>query len=364
MGKIILTADLHLGHGDRSDDILWAMDVVSKYAVSHNIEYIVVLGDLNHDRKHLPVDVACATHAFFQDKRATGQEWVLFPGNHDMHLKHSWNINSLEPFEEVATVIDDVKIIMFDNRRFWVLPFVYSESAYMAILKRIERQYQHQDVLLTHIGVKSATLNRCFMLQSWSVVDFTDSKFDQVYTGHFHVPQQVGDNVYYPGSLLPFKLDEGDVAHGFMVYDLESRTHEFVDIWDAGREYKPLDNYPPQFLTIADTDLNDKSEKEIKDNIIRVALTSEASQSVRESMRSRLIEMGARKISFLDLKSTESSEPQEYTGNVIPVDQLFLKWVEQDEEGSSKLDKKLLLRIDSAVRHMGDEIYSSSIGDN
>jgi DNA repair exonuclease SbcCD nuclease subunit len=232
MTKIAIIADVHLGYAGRSKDVIWALSVVRDYCRDNNIDTVIVLGDLFHDRQHLSIEILCGAYDFFKaTKIEYEQEWIAFPGNHDMFLKHSWDINSIRPLGEILTIIDDVKLLMVDDKRYWILPFIYSESAYMRILERIEKQANKEDVLLTHVGVNNAIQNVCFLLQRWSMVTFVQSKFSRVYAGHFHLQQQVSNNLWYPGSLIPFKFDEGDHPHGFFVYDQDADEHVFIDVF-------------------------------------------------------------------------------------------------------------------------------------
>lgn len=354
MPKIVFLADVHAGASNKQHDIMWALDFVRRHCLDNDIDVVVVLGDLFHDRESISIEVLCDIHSFFKKCKEDGLTWIVFPGNHDMFLKYSWDVNSLVPFSDVLTVIDSVKILDIEGSRFWVLPFIHSESAYMNVLRKIEEHYVDGDVLLTHIGVKSSTLNICFLLQDWSFVDFTDSKFDRVYTGHFHIGQQVGRNVWYPGSLIPFKFDEGDSDHGFYEYDTNTRQHKFVSIWSV-----PSKDAPPQYLTLADTLLDEKAENEISNNVIRVATSREYSPNEKEEIRLKLSSMGARKVTFLDLTKYDQHDVViEENLDTIKIDELFREFVEADKSGTKDLRTNLLLKLDIEIRQEGDDIYS------
>jgi DNA repair exonuclease SbcCD nuclease subunit len=359
MSKVIFLADVHLGVGTRLHDIIWALQVVRDYSTHHGIDTCVVLGDLFHDREQIGIDVLCEAHAFLKSAKTLGQKWIAFPGNHDMYLKRSWEYSSIAPMAEVLTIIRDVKLLMLDGKRFWILPFIYSENAYMRVVKRIQDQYQEGDVLLTHIGVRKAYKNICFLLQDWSIVDFSKTKFDQVFAGHFHTYQKVNDNLWYIGSIIPYKIDEGDVDHGFTVYDLEAREHEFVSIWDAGKEVDAPGTPPPQYHTFYDELLDEKTPEDVDNCIIRVAMTREYSQSEKDTIRERLVGMGAREVRFFDISDEAKDrdpddKPKHYT---IPASRLFLKWIKEDKKNNSGLTSSLLKRLNRDVMSEGDEIY-------
>lgn len=361
MAKIALLADIHLGIGNRQRDILWALDTVKQHCLEARVNNIIILGDLFHDRQSLDIDILCAAHDFFRDARDRGQTWVAFPGNHDMFLKHSWDINSIKPLGEVLTIIDTVKIIKLADTRFWILPFIYSESSYIKILRCIEEQHQPGDILLTHIGVCTAKLNVCFLLQHWNLVDFGDSRFRRVYSGHFHLRQEVGDNLWYVGSILPFKFDEGDSPHGFYIYDTILKDHEFIDIWQAG-EAQDRGEPAPQYKNFHDELLDDKTSTDVEGCHIRVATSREYSPNEKQDIRKRLVRMGAKRVTFTDMLLDDSNivpDLGEET-ETIKIDDLFEKWFDADTRGAKGLQRNLALRLNREVVQEGNEIYTRS----
>jgi len=358
--KIAFIADIHLGLSNRLDDIMWALKSVRDYCFNNNIETVIVLGDLFHDRSVLAIDTLCTAHDFFKyAKEYNNQEWIVFPGNHDMFLKHGWGITSLKPYSEILTIVDDVKIIKFNDRRFWVLPFIYSESVYMEVLSNIEKQHAEGDVLLTHVGVCGAALNSCFLLQNWSIVQFASSKFKQVFAGHYHVHQQVGENLWYPGSILPYKFDEGDIDHGFIVYDTISGEHEFIDILSIAPNDQAMheDIKPPRYCTIRGG-LNDNID--VSNSMVRIVAEKQYSHNEKQEIKESLISAGARNVVFIEGKDNKEQAKIKDDAESIPIHELFVKWVDIDDKGTKKLDKKLLMHLNASIVIDGDNIYSQS----
>ncbi len=356
MSKIIITADFHFGVPGRLTDILWAAKTIREYCKAANIDTVIILGDLFHDRRSIEIDVLSTVANFFEETANNyHQQWIVFPGNHDMFLRHSWDINSLTTLRKHLTVIEDIKILTIDDTRFWVIPFITYEKPFMKILRKIESQYQDGDILLTHVGVRGATLNTCFLLKDWSTITFENSKFRRVYTGHFHSKQQIGENVWYPGSPIPFKFDEGDVAHGFYVYDLVEKNHKFINIWKAGEKLLPHEVQPPQFYTITDDILDKVTSDDIKGGIVRVALQRDYTINERHEIKSRLIDLGAKAVRWMDL--TQKIEKHEVIA-ATPSRNLFETWIEMDQNGIKGLDRSILRKVNDEVVHDGDEKYS------
>ena len=346
MPKVLITADVHFGLPKKLDDILWSMKTIRAYAEKNDIEEVIVCGDIFHDRVNYNIEVLNAAYNFFNETRKMGQQWIAFPGNHDMPLRNSWDVNTLKPLNQVLTVIDDIKLMKIHGQRFWIIPFVHYESVYMKILKSIEEQYEDGDVLLTHVGVNNATLNECFLIKHWSIVEFTESKFDRVFTGHFHCHQNVGEraNVWYPGSPIPFRFDEGMVPHGFIEYDLETRDVKFVDIFSLNLIDGPR---PPDYVTVSDDMLGDL--KHFRGDNVRVQLNRDYSRDEILRMRKNLEDAGIRHIKLnkvkeekIDLESSARNSLSLYS----PED-LFNQWIDHDKP--KKLDVSLLKRLNKEI---------------
>lgn len=353
--KVTITADIHVGVPGRGDDIFWALNRVRDYNNRNGINLWFNLGDLTHDREVINIRDLCLLTDFLNEtKTKYGQQIEVFPGNHDMFLKNSWDINSLRPLGSI-NCHDNISKIDIGGRRFWILPFVHYESDYMNILGKIEKRYKPGDVLLTHIGVKNATLNACFLLKSWSVVNFDSSPFRRVYTGHFHCYQQVGSNVWYPGSLIPFKFDEGDVDHGFIVYDTETDTQEFVSIWDGATKD---DKTPPQYLTVDEDVISKASADEFRGNIVRVALGRECTHNQHEEIKKQLEKLGARDVRWLSLNTEEEKKSVQIAKLATSsISDMFEKYTQADKDGTEGLNIKLLLAMNKEVVSEGDRQY-------
>jgi DNA repair exonuclease SbcCD nuclease subunit len=361
MGKVLITADIHFGIPKRLNDILWALKTMREFVSINQIDAVVILGDLFHDRVNLNIEVLTAVYNFFEETRALGQEWLCFPGNHDMFLRNEWSVNSLRSLSKVLTIIEDIKLIKLVDTRFWILPFMNYESVYMTAVQKIEEQHEDGDVLLTHVGVHNAVLNECFLVRNWSVVNFDDSKFDRVFAGHFHCHQNVMGqsgraNVWYPGSPIPFTYAEGTTEHGFIVYDTETRDVEFFDAWAMGY----VDGPPPKFLTVDDVVVHGWSDEErqaaIAGNNVRVVLTRDYSRDELHRLRLTLKESSAAEVKWqqrdkTDEKAGESKAQTETS--IAKSDELFKRWIDHDKPKG--LSGELLLKLNDRIAAVAKE---------
>lgn len=359
MSKIAITADIHFGLPGRLRDILWACRVMREYCKEAGIDTVVVLGDMFHDRRSLDIETLSSVAEFFEQTTSApyDQHWIVFPGNHDMFLRHSWKINSLQILRRHLTVIEDVKLLELDGARFWVLPFISFEKSYMQALYQVCRQAKENDSLFTHIGAAGAELNTCFLLQHWSTVSFVNTPFKRVYAGHFHSRQQVSENLWYPGSPIPFKFDEGDCSHGFYSLDLHTMEHKFINIWKAGARFIPNEPYAPQFCTFLDELLPTKTATDIAGNMIRIAAQREYTIEEKNTIRQRLLAAGAIAVRWMNLYQKRDQEV--IVREQRDIKDVFRSWYDSDKEkGAKDLDESVLFSIHTDVLREADELYA------
>ena len=346
--RAIITADIHLGKPGRLADCLWALRSIRHYASSHDIRKILVLGDFFHDRVNVNIEVGSAAIDFLKEARDEyGQEWFVFPGNHDMFLKNSWEANSLKFISSAATLIEEPGLVDIAGHRFWIIPFIHYENVYMKVLENVEKQYEDGDVLLTHIGSADSVLNLCFLCKHWSVVTFENSIFDRVYSGHFHVHQQVGEKLWYPGSPIPFNFDEGLTDHGFFVYDMDKQNHEFVNILDAGAA-AGLEGPPPcSFITVSHDDIENV---DIKNARIRVHLDGKhVTDDEFDKLRISLIDKGALSVTRLRLKEIEVEVGEEKLGTIDLQDEFSLLQLWFDHDQPDNINIAILKELNKKV---------------
>jgi DNA repair exonuclease SbcCD nuclease subunit len=355
--RIIITADIHFGYKD-IQHTLWAVKTIREYADEHAIDTVIVLGDLFHNRKSLDVDVLSYVYNFFDETKSKyNQDWLCFPGNHDMFLKNSWDINSLSPLKHVLTIVESYSKLEIGGHTFWVIPFINYEPAYMEVLNRINDKAAAGDILLTHIGAQGAKLNECFLIKNWNMINFNETKFGRVYAGHFHCYQNVGGKLVYCGSPIPLRFDEGAVDHGFLVVDLDDdHKEEFVTTFSVGAQ----DNRPPNYLTL--TDDPDQSVDPEGDKV-RVLLTKDYTEHELDEMRDALIEKGAVSVQWMKPKEESVELPvQEENPMFGSPSEMFVKFVEHDNP--KDLDPEFLFALNDKIAAEANEIIANMESDD
>lgn len=350
--RILITSDVHFGVPNKLHHSIWAAKVIREYAAKNNIGVVLVLGDLFHDRNSLNIQVLSDAYDFFDElDQNYDQEWVAFPGNHDMFLKNSWKVNSVRPLNRLITIVEDIKMLNIGGAKFWVVPFVHYENAFMQAVRAIEAKASPDDILLTHIGVTGASLNECFLLKHWSLIDFANTKFKRIYSGHFHCYQQVGEKTWYPGSPIPFRFDEGLVEHGFLEYDTGTNEHKFVNTFEQGKLLLPDLQRPPDYITCVDTSVD---KMDVAGNHVRLVQSRDYSTNEMNSLRASILARGALVVKFMKSQQDKDIVLSEQS-NVAIGDglQLFDKWLTHDKP--EHLDKDTMKILNKQIVEEGEE---------
>jgi len=358
--RIILTGDIHNGYGD-GEASLWAMRVMREYASNNGIENVIVLGDLFDKRDHLAIDTVSNVSSFFRDADIKyNQSWIMFPGNHDMFLRNSWDINSLQFLETHINLVQGFSHFTLDNQKFWVIPFIHHEDVYMRAVKEINDKADKDDILLTHIGINGAIMNQCFLHKNWSVVNFKNTKFKYVFTGHFHNHQTVeGDEkVVYPGSPVAFRFDEGMVDHGFLVYDTSTSSWEFVDARKVAKSYGW--DCPPDYVTLIDTEEYETDDLEliVENNNVKFVQTRDYTQKEMEELRTKYTIMGAQKLVWNKKHKESDLATITLSSEELAKKEMMELYLENDNP-SVDINRKLILKLDELVRKDAEEKIAS-----
>ncbi len=331
---------------------------IRNYARKHNIKHVFILGDLFHDKAIMNVEVAQQVYDFLKETKREpyNQEWIVFPGNHDMYYKYSWKTTTLHMFSDVCTVLEDLYRLEIYNRRFWIVPFIAIDKAYMSVVDELDSNSKENDVILTHIGCIGATYNFCFLFQEQKAINFDHRAAGQVFTGHFHCYHRAGVKTHYVGSPIPFSYDEGVVPHGFVVYDCDKGSHEFVDLRPLMKNDYVGQLIPPNMITIDLEQLNKLSREDMEGNCFRIVIDNNLPEELTRDTRNLLMENGAKQVRWLRLK--DSLEPHHITrSNRIEIRDLFKTYFEQDKN-NDKYNRVLMENLNSEIIYEGDSLYT------
>ena len=231
--KVALITDTHFGIRKGSQIFhdyfqKFYRDTFFHYLDSHSIDTVVHLGDCFDVRKGIDYwSLDWAKTNFFDPLRERGIHLHLIVGNHDIFYKESLSINSpglnLREYDNISIYSRPGTVQIKDSLCFMV-PWICTDNA-NDFVEQLDST--SADVCFGHLELAGFYANKDYLCQHGTDVKVF-SRFDTVFSGHFHKKSTRG-NVTYLGN--PYQLywnDEGDVR-GFHIFDTKTKDLEFIE---------------------------------------------------------------------------------------------------------------------------------------
>lgn len=229
--KIAVITDTHFGvRGDAS----WMLDHQEDFYVNHffpilrdhGISHILHLGDIVDRRKFINFNTLNRMkNMFLNPIIESNMDMMIIPGNHDVYYKNTNDINALD--ELISTmpnvhVIREPKVLEFDQVSIGLLPWVNSENeeTYTEWLSN-----NNFDILAGHLEIKGFEMFRG-AVSTHGMPKSIFSKFDEVWSGHFHHKSQQ-DNIKYLGAPYEMTWSDYNDPRGFHIFDTDTRELTF-----------------------------------------------------------------------------------------------------------------------------------------
>ena len=207
MEKSVFVSDTHLGLYKSSENwhdvtIKLFQEIVDVCA-KRDIKTIYHLGDFFDNRRH--INIKSLYTAYKIAELLTKLNVYIIIGNHDTFYRDTIFPTSLSVFEEHPNITVVDKIITIDDLTMvpWNTPIeTIPESKY----------------LMGHFEIQGFPVVQGVDFFRPDVVMSQFSRFETVYSGHFHIPSHK-NNITYLGA--PFQSNFGDVgsARGYYVFD-------------------------------------------------------------------------------------------------------------------------------------------------
>jgi hypothetical protein len=272
--KAMVWTDLHLGlksNGVQHNEDCWAFTQwMCDLAQQQGCETCLFLGDFHNNRNNVNVmtlnyGLRCLEHV-----ASKFDQTIIIPGNHDLFFRDrrdmysvSWarNISGILIVNEIESIGDCVFV-----------PWMVGEDHKIIARQRGQYMFGHFELpnFLMNAMVKMPEVGelRCEHF----------SKFDKMFTGHFHKRQQQS-NIVYIGNCFPHNFsDAGDDARGCMILEwgLEPqyhawpdapryRVHRISEIIETPEKYLLPNSYVRLML---DVDISYEEANYIKENFV------------------------------------------------------------------------------------------------
>ena len=230
--KIAILGDTHFG---ARNDLKVFHDFFQKfyedtfipYLVENNIKTVLQLGDLFDRRKYINFySLDSCKRYFFDELESNNIKLHTLVGNHDIYWRESLEVNSsslvLGEYPSVY-VHTSPSTIEFDNTSIDIIPWICADNE-KEITEFIAKS--KSDLCLGHFEIAGFAMYRGMECHDGLSRDMFN-KYEQVWSGHYHTRSKQ-DNITYVGT--PYEMTWQDYADpkGFHVFDLETRTLEFI----------------------------------------------------------------------------------------------------------------------------------------
>lgn len=230
--KVAIITDQHFGA--RNDSIAF-LDFFQKFydntffpALSeHGIDTVLILGDTFDRRKYVNFYALQRSKEMFFDKlREHNIKVHMLAGNHDTYFKNTNEVNSpdllLREYSNI-NVIDTPQTIYVGGIPICMMPWICPEN-YQESLDQLKQTIA--DICMGHFEIAGFAMYRGMESHEGLAKEAFD-KFDLVFSGHYHHKSDDG-HIYYLGNPYELTWQDYNDPRGFHMFDLESRTLEFI----------------------------------------------------------------------------------------------------------------------------------------
>jgi DNA repair exonuclease SbcCD nuclease subunit len=230
--KIAILGDTHFG---ARNDLKVFHDFFQKfyddtfipYLVENNIKTVFQLGDLFDRRKYINFySLDSCKRYFFDELDYHGIKLHTLVGNHDIYWRESLEVNSsslvLGEYPSVF-VHTGPGTLHIEDTAIDIIPWICADNE-KEITEFISKS--KSDLCIGHFEIAGFSMYRGMECHDGLSRDMFN-KYEQVWSGHYHTRSKQ-DNITYVGT--PYEMTWQDYADpkGFHVFDLETRTLEFV----------------------------------------------------------------------------------------------------------------------------------------
>ena len=231
--KIFHVSDIHIRNFKRHQEYRLVFKNLIDYIKENktNESLICLTGDIVHSKTDVTPELIFEVQNLFRSL-ADVCPLLIIPGNHDANLNNEHRMDSLTPIVDALNhtniaYVKDTEEFTIADKTFMHWSVFDDHTAYPAA-STISAKYK---ICLFHGSVQSALTDVGFKLEGGRITPSSFNGFDLVLLGDIHKFQYLNENktIAYPGSLIQQNHGEG-LEHGILVWNLESKTSEYIKI--------------------------------------------------------------------------------------------------------------------------------------
>ena len=187
-------------------------------------------------RKYVNYNTLSRVHSMFIEPIIErGIHFYHLIGNHDCYYKNTNRVNSFDLLfsnrlsemsetSELFHLLEHPQEIILGDTAFAVVPWITEENK-QACLDFI--QFTQAPICLGHFELYGYDVLRGIKMEKGMDPNLL-SKFEAVYSGHFHCAQKKG-NVHYLGTQYQMTMSDLHEKKGFYIFDTKTHDLEFIE---------------------------------------------------------------------------------------------------------------------------------------
>tara|TARA_R100000655_G_scaffold24671_7_gene50061 strand:- start:1027 stop:2061 length:1035 start_codon:yes stop_codon:yes gene_type:complete len=331
--KVAIITDTHYGARKGSKHLhdyfeMFYRDIFFPSLEEHKIDTIIHMGDIFDSRKAIDLQsLEWSKKVVFEPLKKYKVHALI--GNHDCYYKNTNHVNSpellLKDYPNIKTY-SKASEISLDKLKILLLPWINSENFEETenLIKKTKAK-----VAMGHLEVNGFKATRGHMMESGMDVKIF-SKFEKVYSGHFHTRSDDGQ-IFYLGN--PYEMFWNDVndPRGFHLFDTKTLEHT------------PINNPYKLFYNIYYEDTNYKlfNVTEYENKIVKVIVRKKSKSKDFEKFIDKLYSIGVQDLKIIenfDIHESEDFEIEEEENTLS----ILSRYIEESE---IELDKNIVKGI-------------------
>lgn len=233
--KIFHIADIHIRNLKRHKEYRKVFSNLYKEIKNRktNNSLIVVAGDIAHSKTDMSPELVDMTKDFFTNLTKLCPT-IIITGNHDCNLNNTYRLDVLSPIVDSLNnkklhYLKDSGIYNFGDVDFVVWSIYDEEESY---IRAKDVKTDNKKIGLYHGPVNSARTDAGFSIYNNKVTVDMMEGYDMFLLGDIHSFQYLNDEetIAYPASLVQQNHGENLNGHGMLVWDVDTKQSEFVEI--------------------------------------------------------------------------------------------------------------------------------------
>lgn len=266
---------------------------ISEEFKKRNVDVIVCLGDVLNTRDFVNVEAQSAAFDMFNKMTYENPSCPvhIVLGNHDMNLRHSRRISSLDGLRMGARsdihLHTQITLLEIKGVQCLFIPYHHEPDDIIKYVnelsERMSPEKMKEIVVFGHLSVHGAKQNDGRRFHG-AIHSSLFSPFKHTFSGHYHYYHTLENNVVYVGSPMQFNFGDAGDERGCVVYD--SQTDKMIHV---------ANTFSPRFYKMPEQEV----EQNLKDNVsifkdahVMIEFEHPKPFSVFQDLREKLVALG------------------------------------------------------------------------